>query len=96
MNNKAKQVFAGFLLGLMVSAIGSFVFVMILLPKYSFEKLFFGLVESGLLTKVITLGTLPNAIVFHLLIKKKRDYIAKGVLSVVVSMAVFFAVLKML
>lgn len=96
MNSIVKQVLAGTILGLMVSAIGSFVFVLVLLPNNPLQDTFSKLLTSGLLTKVITLGSLPNALVFHLLIKNKRDYIARGVLMAVILLAVLFAILKML
>lgn len=96
MNNIVKQVLAGTVLGLLVSALGSFIFMLILLPINDLQDTFNKLLTSGLLTKVITLGTLPNAVVFHLLIKNKRDYIARGVLMAVILLAVLFAVLKML
>ncbi|MGY5354418.1 hypothetical protein [Wenyingzhuangia sp. IMCC45467] len=94
MNSIVKQVLAGTVLGLLVSTLGSFIFVLILLPTNDLQDTFNKLLTSGLLTKIITLGTLPNAIVFHLLIKSKRDYMARGVLMAVILLAVLFAILK--
>ncbi|MDO6738235.1 hypothetical protein [Wenyingzhuangia sp. 2_MG-2023] len=94
MNNIYKQILIGTVLGLVVSAIGAVLYVTIMFPKQSIENVFVKLFESGLITKVITLGTLPNVLVFHLLIKRNQIYKARGVLMAVVLLALFFAFLK--
>ena len=95
MNSIVKKVLAGFILGLLVSVIGSFLFVLILLPSSNLQDTFHKLLTSGLLTKIMALGALPNAVVFHLLIKNNRDYIARGVLMAVMLLAILFVILKM-
>lgn len=94
MNNIYKQILIGTVLGLVVSAIGAVLYITIMFPKQSIENVFVKLFESGLITKVITLGTLPNVLVFHLLIKRNQIYKARGVLMAVVLLALFFAFLK--
>lgn len=96
MSSIVKQVLLGTLLGLIVSVIGSFVVVCILLPTTNLENVFIDLLKSGVITKIITLGTLPNVIVFHLLIKNSKDYYARGVLMAVFILAIAFAILKLL
>lgn len=94
MNSIVKKVMAGLILGLTVSGLGSLLFVLILLPSDNLQDTFQKLLISGLLTKIMALGALPNAIVFHLLIKNKRDYIARGVLMAVLLLAIVFVILK--
>ena len=96
MNNLVKKVLAGTILGLTVSAIGSLFFIFILLRVDDLQDTLGKVFESGLFTKIITLGTLPNAFVFHLLIKNNRIYIARGVLMAVFILAILFAILKII
>ncbi len=94
MNNVAKDIIVGALVALIVCLLGTVLFVLVKFPNYSIQEAFEKLYFSGLLTKVITLGTLPNVLVFHLFIKRNLIYKARGVLLFVVLAAIVFAVLK--
>lgn len=97
MNNSiGKNVLIGLLVGLIVCLIGSTLYVMVMFSQYSIAGAYKMLYHSGLLPKVITLGTLPNVLVFHLFVKNNQVYRARGVLMAVVALAVIFAMLKFL
>ncbi|MGY5352870.1 hypothetical protein ACXGQW_09995 [Wenyingzhuangia sp. IMCC45533] len=89
-----KDILTGALVGLIVCLMGSTLYVTIMFSQYSLEAAFSMLYHGGLLPKVITLGTLPNVIVFHLFIKNNQVYKARGVLMAVIILAVVFAILK--
>ncbi len=91
-----KDILIGFLVGLIVCAFGSILYVLVMFSQYKIEAAFEMLQGSGLLPKVITLGTLPNVLIFHLFIKKHQVYKARGVLMAVVLLAVVFAILKIM
>ncbi len=96
MNNIKKDILIGALVGLAVCLLGSVLYILIMFPQYSLQSAFTKLKHSGLLSKVITLGTLPNVLIFHLFIKRNQVYKARGVLMAVVVLAVVFAILKFL
>lgn len=92
MSNLYKKILLGFVLALLVSCLGSVLFVWILLPKEEgdYTKLY----QTDLLTKVIALGTLPNVLIFHWFLKKNQIYKARGILLAVIVVALTFAYLK--
>lgn len=61
---------------------------------YTFTEEYTRLLYSDALPKLLTLGTLPNLLLFHLFIKKRMDYKARGVLLTVFVLAIVFVVLK--
>lgn len=95
MNKIAKDILIGFLLAVLVSAIGSVLYISIVFPKRELQDTFAKLYEAELLTKVIALGTLPNAFVFQFFIKRNQIYKARGVLLAVLLVALTFAYLKL-
>lgn len=94
MNKITKETLQGALLGLIVCALGAVLYALVMFSEKSLEATFNMLYHNGLLPKVITLGTLPNVLVFHLLIRQNKMYKARGVLLAVVVLAVMFAILK--
>jgi len=94
MNKITKNILLGLLLGIAVSVFGAVLYVMFMFNEQNLNQAFRKLFYSGLITKVIALGTLPNALVFHFLVKQNKIYIARGVLMAVVVLALVFAVLK--
>lgn len=74
-----KDFFIGILIGLLVSFIGSFLFISVF-TSMDFIDGFTQLKTQGSLGKLITLGALLNIGIVFLLFKKNKDIMAKGVI----------------
>lgn len=94
MDNIKKDILVGALVGLIVGFLGATLYIVVMFPGASVIENYKRLYNSGLLSKVITLGTLPNVLVFHLFVKRNLVYKARGVLLAVIILAVLFAILK--
>lgn len=83
-----KQLIYGFLLGLVVCALGILLFLvgaMLFIEGESPQTLFRKLLASGRTGQMIALGAFLNFITFFILLKMKRDLMARGIiLSVIV------------
>jgi len=74
-----RDIFIGFLLGLLGGFIGCFV-VLHFFTAQGFVEGFKILRQGGMIGKVITLGSILNLIIFFILIQKKKDLMARGVI----------------
>ena len=68
----------GFVIGLITSFIGVFLFVS-LFTDYDFQSAIQATKAEGKLGKLITLGAVLNLIVFFLLLKLDKELMARGV-----------------
>lgn len=85
-----KEIFIGFLVGLLATSFGVFVF----LEFFSDQDLATTIdmvIQGKLQAKVLTLGALANFFVFFIFLKKNQIYRARGVIleSLLVALAVF-------
>jgi len=85
-----KEIGIGFLVGLLATAFGFFIF-MEYVVKLDFKPMLKLVYEKQLLGKLLGLAALPNLFVFFIFLKKKQDYRARGV--VLASFLVAFLVL---
>ena len=69
----------GFLIGILTSFIGVYIFVE-LLTGYEFETAIYTAKAEGKLGKLITLGAILNLIVFFVLLKFNKELMARGVI----------------
>ena len=70
------------LIGLVIGFVGAFIGTYIALhffTKQGFVEGFRIMKEAGMIGKVITLGSIPNLVLFFLLLKKNKDLMARGV-----------------
>ena len=74
-----KEILIGFVLGLLATACGFYIYVEFVSP-YSFEETLKILKEGSLYGKVLGLAAIPNLFVFFIFLKKKQDIRARGVL----------------
>ncbi len=74
-----KEIFIGFLIALVATSFGFYLYVEFVLP-YGFQESLKIINEENLWGKVLGLAAIPNLLVFFVFIKKKQDYRAKGVL----------------
>lgn len=73
-----KDLFIGFLLGIMGAILGCYIFLEFF-TEHGFIEGFSVMKNGGFLNKVITLGAILNLIIFFILLQKKKDTVAKGV-----------------
>lgn len=74
-----KEILIGFLIGIVATAFGFYIYVEFV-STYSFEETLKILNEGNLYGKVLGLAAIPNLFVFFIFLKKKQDLRAKGVL----------------
>ncbi len=74
-----KELFIGFIVGLIATSFGCFIFIEFF-SKYDFYKSLSLIIEGNLEGKVLVLGALANFFVFFVFLKKKQLYRARGVL----------------
>jgi len=84
---KKIDLFYGLLIGLTTSLIGIYLYIYIFTP-YSFLGGLQLLKYEGKLGKVITLGTVLNIGMFFILLKYKKETIAKGILLAVIILTI--------
>jgi hypothetical protein len=78
----------GFFIGLAASALGSYVFI-VLLTDFTFVSGIQILKAEGKLGKLITLGAIFNLFIFFLLLKYKKDLMARGVILATIILTVY-------
>jgi len=74
-----KEILIGFLVAVIATAFGFFIYVEFILPN-EFNEAIKIINEEHLWGKIIGLSAMPNILVFFLYLKKKQDYRARGVL----------------
>ncbi|MDX6181321.1 hypothetical protein SGQ44_04110 [Flavobacterium sp. Fl-77] len=81
-----KDIFIGFLIGILTSLLGSFLFIAFYIKSDIFSGIQI-LRENGYLGKVITIGTILDLIAFGILLKINRELMARGVILAVIVLA---------
>ncbi|UQD55913.1 hypothetical protein [Flavobacterium sp. K5-23] len=77
----------GFVLGITVSIIGSLLFITIF-TEFDCVSGIKTMKAQGYLGKIITLGSIPNLILFAVLLKLNKEMMARGVVLAVIIMTV--------
>lgn len=83
-----KDLFIGFLAGILIAFIGSVLFIL-LFTDSPFLESFAAIKKNNYLGKVITLGTIIDLFFFAFLIKKNKESMAKGVIAAVLLLALY-------
>ena len=74
-----KELLIGFIVGLIATAFGAFIFIEFF-STYDFYASLALIREGNLEGKVLSLGAIANFFVFFIFLKKKQIYRARGVL----------------
>jgi hypothetical protein len=82
-----KELLLGIVLGFIASFVGTYLYVS-LFTDFNLIQDYKLLNFSGLLGKVITLGTILSVLTFIFFFYKKKDSIAKGVLISVIALVI--------
>jgi hypothetical protein len=86
-NMSKKDFFIGFFIGITAAIVGVYAFLYLFTDFSQTQNLNF-LIEQNLLGKVITLGTILNVVIFLLLMRFKKDFMARGVLMATIILAI--------
>ncbi|MEN9656246.1 MAG: hypothetical protein RL311_1209 [Bacteroidota bacterium] len=86
MKNKI-DLLIGFIIGIITSLLGCFLFIL-LFTKYSFIVGVELLQADGKLGKIITLGTVLDLIVFWVMLKSDKEFMARGVILAVIVLTI--------
>lgn len=93
MGSIRKEITIGFIISLVATAAGIFLYMQYF-SRYGFEETWQMIKEGNLYSSVLALAALPNLFVFFVFIKKKQDYRARGVLMASILTALITFVLK--
>jgi len=85
---KKIDIFYGLIIGLITSLIGSYLFIIVFTP-YSFLGGLQLLKFEGKIGKVITLGTILNIGMLFILLKNKKELMAKGIILAALLLTIF-------
>jgi hypothetical protein len=90
-----KEIFIGFIVGLIATFFGLFLYIEFI-SSYSFDETVKMITEGRLWGKVLGVAAIPNLFVFFIYLKKKQDYRARGVMmaTFLIAFIIFFLVLK--
>lgn len=89
-----KEVFIGFLVGLIANVLGLLLAIQLFGNGDSFENSIKSALAEGFFGKLLSIGAILNLAAFFIFIKKKQDYRARGVLLATVFVAVCTFVIK--
>jgi len=90
-----KEVFKGLGIGLVTNILGIvlIVFVISLIKENSFVHTFEFFLENDVMWMLISLGALPNLLVFFKLLNKNKEYRARGIVMATLFAAIFAFIL---
>lgn len=91
-----KEVFIGFLVGVLANALGLFLTAHFLGKGDDALTVLQAAANEGFLGKLVSLAAVLNLIAFFIFIKRKEDYRARGVLLATAAIALLTFVFKFL
>ena len=83
-----KEVGIGFLVGLIVNAVGLFLAIQLFGNGDGIETTIKQAIANGFFGKLLSIGAILNLITFFIFLKKKQDYRARGVLLATILVAI--------
>uniref|UniRef100_UPI00404A386C hypothetical protein n=1 Tax=Gelidibacter sp. TaxID=2018083 RepID=UPI00404A386C len=83
-----KEVGIGFLVGLIVNAVGLFLAIQLFGNGDGIETTIKQAIANGFFGKLLSIGAILNLIAFFIFLKKKQDYRARGVLLATILVAI--------
>jgi hypothetical protein len=82
-----KDIFIGFLIGVISTVIGTVLFLLLFTDFTTINDLKI-IKQEGVLGKVMTLGAILNIFVFFILLQKKKELMARGVVLATLVLAI--------
>lgn len=83
-----KELLIGFFIGIIAAIIGTFLFLIAFTEFNSISDLQI-VRQQGILGKVITIGAILNLVIFFILLQKKKDFMARGIVLSMIVLTVF-------
>ncbi|MEO8534960.1 MAG: hypothetical protein ABI441_14475 [Flavobacterium sp.] len=82
-----KDLLIGFIVGIFTSFLGSYLFITFF-TQFDISTGIQTIKEHGYLGKIITLGTMLDLAVFAVLLKKDKEFMARGIILAVIVLAI--------
>lgn len=82
-----KQIVIGFVIGILASVLGSFIFITFF-TDFNFIAGIQVMKFEGKLGKLITLGSILDLVAFAVLLKMNKEFMARGVVLAVIVIAI--------
>ncbi|RUT71132.1 hypothetical protein D0817_08335 [Flavobacterium cupreum] len=82
-----KEMLIGFIVGIFTSLLGSYLFITFF-TQFDISTGIQTIRDHGYLGKIITLGTILDLAVFAILLKKDKEFMARGVILAVIVLAI--------
>lgn len=82
-----KELLIGFIVGIFTSLLGTYLFITFF-TQFDLATGFKTIKDHGYLGKIITLGTMLDLAVFAILLKKDKEFMARGVILAVIVLAI--------
>lgn len=89
-----KEIFIGFMVGLVANGIG-LIIASLLLGNGTIGTTLKQSLDEGIFGKLVTIGAILNLVAFFIFIKKKQDYRARGVLLATILVAISTFILNL-
>lgn len=81
-----KHIFIGFVLSILVTIAGCYIYMEYIMQE-GFEASWKWMVNTHNQSTILSLGAIPNLLLFFVFLKRKEDYKARGVLIGVILIA---------
>ena len=85
---KKTDLIIGLLIGLLTAMLGSFLYL-IIFTNFNLINDLQIIKQQGILGKVITLGTILNIVFFFILLQKKKEMMARGIVLSMIVLTLF-------
>lgn len=82
-----KEILIGFIIGIFTALLGSYLFITFF-TTFDISSGIQVIKQQGYLGKIITLGTLLDLAVFAILLKRNKEFMARGVILAVIVLAI--------
>lgn len=89
-----KEVFIGFLVGVIANAIGFIIAILLFGNGEDVTTAFRQSLAQGFFSKLVSMGAILNLVVFFLFLKQKRDYRARGVILATITVTIVTFILN--
>lgn len=88
-----KHILIGFVLSILVTIAGSYIYMEYIMQE-GFEASWKWMVNTHNQSTILSLGAIPNLLLFFVFLKRKEDYKARGVLIGVILIAILVLAFK--
>lgn len=84
---KKSDLFIGFFIGIIGALVGAYLFLLLFTNLHTIHDLL-SIKQEGYLGKVITLGAVLNIFLFFILLQRKKEFMARGIVMATIVLAI--------